>query len=274
MRREFGIPLDLPGCSGRIQPEFHDAVVIRSLEKGSRLFETPGCRTLLEGRNRIASVKLRFPDGIVRDVVVKEFRIQGIDKWKNLLCDSKALRAWRGAHASLAAEISTPAPVAYLERKEGFFLEEAFFIYVMEKNVEEIRFLFRRLEGRDLRKLLEDLARFLGKVHQRGILHRDLSDGNILAGKRGAEDWAFSLIDTNRIRVRETVGRVRGVRNLIRLGVPASEQAHFLGCYLQNYRIGRGIRIWYRLNKNVYAGTIRVKKKLRLRRLAQKLRIQ
>jgi len=274
MKRDFGIPLEVSGYSGRIHPNFNHDAVIRRLGEGHRLFEAPGCRMLLEGRNRVGVIPLRLPGGIRRDVVVKAFRIQGVDKWKSLIIASKALRAWRSANALKAVEISTPQPIAYFESRIGAFLKDGFFVYVMETEVEEVRFLLRRLGGEDLRKFLEDLARFLGMAHLRGILHRDLSDGNILAGKRGKADWSFFLIDTNRIRILKKVGWIRGVKNLIRLGVPASEQAYFLGRYRQTSRVAWGFRTWYRLNKSAYSGTIALKKKLKLRRLAEKLRIQ
>ncbi len=45
------------------------------------------------------------------------------------------------------------------------------------------------------------LASYLLTMHGRGILFRDLSGGNILIGKTGEGQLAFSLIDTGRIHV-------------------------------------------------------------------------
>ncbi len=274
MKTNFGIPLELTGYSGRIHPDFNHEAVIANLEKGEDLFQIPGGRMLLEGRNRVGVVPLDLPDGTRLDVVVKAFHFRGPDKWKSRFFPSKALRAWRSANSLGEVGIPTPRPIAYFQDSTGGFPKTGFFVYVMQTQVEELRFLFRRLHGAELRKLLSDLAGFLEKAHQRGVLHRDLSDGNILVGKSTGSDWFFFLIDTNRIRVLGKLGMMRGVKNLIRLGVPSSEQEYFLGRYLRVSRVAWATWSWYRIHKNIYSGRIVLKKKLRLRRLAEKLRLQ
>ena len=138
----------------------------------------------------------------------------------------------------------------------------------------EIRDLFRTIPPEDLSRLLRALARFLVFAHNQGILHRDLSDGNLLvrASRPGAYD--LFLIDTNRISVRRKVSLPSRVRNLVRLGVPPSYQDDFLRFYLGDRRCGLAIRLWYRLNKHWYRGFVAFKRALRLKRLAERLGIQ
>ena len=106
------------------------------------------------------------------------------------------------------------------------------------------------------------------------ILHRDLSDGNILVRKGLTGHDSFCLLDTNRIRVRRKLGGFRRAKNLIRLGIPPASQKYFLSCYWGGGTPRRAHWVWYRLNKNVFASYLKVKKKLRLRRIARFLRIQ
>ncbi len=82
------------------------------------------------------------------------------------------------------------------------------------------------------------------------------------------------MIDTNRIRVKKRISIWQRIKNLIRLGIPAQAQPMFLSQYLESPEIHRHLWWWYRLNKIVFSGYIELKKKLRLRQLVRKLRIQ
>ena len=140
--------------------------------------------------------------------------------------------------------------------------------------VEEIRGLFRRLPLPELHALLSSLAVFLRAVHDRGILHRDLSDGNILVKREHDETFCFYMIDTNRIRVKKRIDLFKRTKNLIRLGVPSQSQSFFLAQYLEGSRVRRHLWWWYRMNKGTFSWYTGLKKKLRLRQLTRKLRIQ
>jgi serine/threonine protein kinase len=208
------------------------------------------------------------------DVVIKEFRSRGVIKLKSLFLSGKAYRAWQGGMALKEKEIDTPPPAAYLEKRKGLFLDESFFLTERVSDVQEIRFLFLRFSSEELRDLLASLGPHLSFCHQKGVLHRDLSDGNILVKKDKSGEFRFFLIDTNRIRIKKRITPLKRIKNLIRLGVPAEHQRYFLERYLEEDRVKRFLWFWYRFNKMVYSNTIKLKKKLRLRQLARKLKIQ
>ena len=84
----------------------------------------------------------------------------------------------------------------------------------------------------------------------------------------------FYLIDTNRVRTKDRIRLLKRIKNLIRLGVPRQAQAFFLAQYLEARRVKRHLWWWYRMNKGAFSWYIGVKKKLRLRQLTRKLRIQ
>ena len=261
---------------GLIHARFKDqaAGLARVFASGRSPLDGPGAEIIHEGRNRLGAVSWPWMIAGFPRVVVKEFGFRGLNRLKSLFGPSKAARAWRGAIALVERGLPTPFPVAFLEARRRGLVSSGCFLAGWVADAREIRHLLRELEGEDLGRLLAALAPFLRECHDKGILHRDLSDGNILVKRAGGGDWRFFLVDTNRIRVRRGIGRRVRVRNLVRLGVPAGRQREFVGLYL-----GAGARagLWfsyYRARKGAYAGAVALKKKLRLRSLARKLRIQ
>lgn len=123
-------------------------------------------------------------------------------------------------------------------------------------------------------KLLRALAVFLRNCHGLGILHKDLSDGNILAGADGRGGYVFYLLDTNRVRAKKKIGLLAAAGNLVRLGVPRQYQRSFLSYYWQDRPVPRRFFVWYRFRKKWYTGMVDLKKRLRLRKLARKLGVQ
>ncbi len=274
MKEEFGRAVSLPPYSGRLDSEYDFPRFLDALSNCDFLLERPDCRLLHEGRNRVGALALPHKDGGQIEIVVKEFCPRGIDRLKSLFLPSKTRRAWAGAQTLKAGSIGTPIPVACLEKKGRFFLEKGYFLTERVEGVEEIRTLFRRCPLPELHALLSSLAAFLRAVHDRGILHRDLSDGNILVKRERDEAFCFYLIDTNRIRVKKRINLLKRTKNLIRLGIPSQSQPLFLAQYLEGSTVRRHLWWWYRMNKGTFSWYIELKKKLKLRQLTRKLRIQ
>lgn len=271
---KIGDELNLPPYKGRIQSRYNDPDFLESISDCQGLLDKPSTRILLEGRNRVGSCRLRMADGETQDVVIKEFHILGINKLKSLVLPSKACKAWKGSSVLVQKEISTPAPVAYLEARKGLFLARSFFLTEMIEDVEEIRNLFFSLREKELEGLLTELAGYLSQCREKGIIHRDLSDGNILVKRTDEGRYGFYLADTNRIRYKRHAEMLRSVKNLIRLGVPPSHQRLFLQEYLRPKRLNNLLWFWYKLNKHTFTGYLGFKRRLRLKKIAQKLKIQ
>jgi serine/threonine protein kinase len=264
--------LDIPPFKGRILPDYEEPTIVEALKDCDALLEK--ARILEASRNRVGVCTLPTKDGGAIELVIKKFRTQGVDKWKSLVLPSKAQKAWEGSLALVERGFLTPLPVAYLERRTSFFLKQSYFIAEYVPNIEEVRGLFRQLPNEDLTPLLRDLAHFLARCTQSGIFHRDLSDGNVLIERRGGDQFRFFLLDTNRIRAKKRVGTFRGIKSLIRLGIPPDLQHFFLAEYLFRSPVKRVFWVWYRLNKSCFTGYIRLKELLKLKKLAQKLKIQ
>ena len=160
-------------------------------------------------------------------------------------------------------EIPTPVPIAYFEKIQSPFIEESCYLSVLEDGVCEVRHLFRQLPPDDLLPLIQALAAHLNLCHDKGILHRDLSDGNILVKKNAQDEYMFYLIDTNRIRVKKKLSGLQRLKNLTRLGVPPVFQRQFLRAYSGSERTKNWGWLWYRLSKTTYTWHINLKKRLR-----------
>ena len=269
-----GIGLVLGPYRGALNSDFDTPAFRAVLADPRALVSGPSARVLLDRRNLVAVASVPAPPSGRSAAVVKMFRAAGFKRLKTFLVPGKAARAWRGAAACRARAVPTPLPIAYLERRARGFVAEGFYISAYLSDAVEIRSLLRDLPPDDLGRLLAELAKFLIFCHNEGILHHDLSDGNILVRSPRIGAYDLFLIDTNRIRVRRSIPVLARLRNLVRLGVPPAYQDLFLRFYLGETRASRLLVLWYRANKASYAGFVAFKKKLRLRRLAERLGIQ
>lgn len=274
MKQEYDQPLSLPPFKGRIKTSYNHPLFVQAISDCSRLLSDQDTEILLDRRNRVGVVALPQQDESKVDIVIKEFRSRGVNRLKSLFLRGKAFKSWRGAVTLVERGIETPSPVAYLVKRKGLFLDQSFFLAERVGGVEEIRFLFPELPPSELRQLLISLSQHLSNCHKKGILHRDLSDGNILVKEDKPGEFRFYLIDTNRIRIKKRIGLLSGIKSLIRLGVPLDFQRFFLQHYLGATQVKRFHWFWYRINKTSYTQFVELKKKLRLRQLAQKLKIQ
>ena len=274
LKDEMNQPLAISSFRGRIQSDYDHSPFLQAISDCRSLLDRPDTEILLESRNRVGVVKLPQKNGESVEIVIKEYQSRGINRLKSVFLPTKAFKAWRGGQALMERGIDSPFPVAYLEKKKGLFLDQSFFLAERVSGVKEIRSLFRERPSSELRKILASLAQYLSCCHDKGILHNDLSDGNILVKMDKKGEFRFYLLDTNRIKCKKRIGLLRRIKNLIRLGIPSASQSFFLEHYLGRHKVRKDLWVWYRINKWVYTFFIDLKKKLRLRQLAQKLKIQ
>jgi len=268
-RREVG------AYRGEFKSDYcQDPAFLAAIKHPEEIWSRPEAALLQDKRNRVGTLRIVLPSGLGREFVVKDFPSRGLIRLKSLFQLSKAARAWRGALALERNALGTAAPAGFLEKRKGGFVERSFFFAARIDGAEEVRGLFRNLPAAQLEPLLSGLAKFLSRCHDRGLLHRDLSDGNVLVRRDEAGRQEFFLLDTNRIRPVRKLGRFRRSKNLIRLGVPPDFQEYFLKAYYGEKPLPKAVWFWYKTNKAVFTGYINMKKKLRLRQIARFLRIQ
>jgi len=172
-------------------------------------------------------------------VVVKQFRNQGRRAvLERRLRGSKAERSWRVAAELVRAGIDTPQPVALVEsdRPEG----PSFYIARRLEQAREVRHFFRRLNGSedagefpevDPLGFLTRLGRLVRRIHDAGIVYRDLSMGNVLAVPT-VDGIDLFLVDFNRARTGQNPGWWRRMRDACRF--PIIERRH-QDAFLEGY---------------------------------------
>lgn len=269
-QNEFSRILTCGKFSGRVHKAYDHSEWIKMICSPGSLWSHPDMRLLVEGRNRVGVIS--FADGKEeKSMVAKEFRAGGIDRLKARFQPSKAQKAWRGSCFLQEKGIPTPPPAAFLEPQKNHSGENGYFFCEFIPDAVEIRGLFLEPSGIDIKVLLKHLAAFVYACHEKGVLHRDLSDGNVLVSKKKNGEYGFSLLDTNRIKERKRIRFLSRAKNLIRLGVPAAYQRFFIQSYPgYSPSLFWG---WYRVNKSVFSWYIKTKKKLKLKKLARALRL-
>ncbi len=274
MKHLWGNPLDLPPYKGLIHPDLDIPDFRQALVDCGCSLHNSQIEILLDGRNKVWAVNLQGNKSKIKEIVIKEFKPKGLKKIKTIFLPSSPAKAWNGAVALFKAGIRTAIPIAYLERKKFGFTDRGCFVAERIEDAEEIRYLFRRLPPNEIKALLSDLASYLGNCYRAGILHKDLSDGNILVKKDKQGQHDFYLIDTNRIRARKKITDLRAAKNLIRLGIPKPYQRYFLEAIFRRTPVNPYEWFWYKWNKKSFSGYLHFKKKIGLKKLAEKLKLQ
>ncbi|MFI5165668.1 MAG: lipopolysaccharide kinase InaA family protein [Thermoanaerobaculales bacterium] len=136
-----------------------------------------------------------------------------IYRWRT----TKAVRAFDHATRLLALGFGTPAPLAAVEVRRGAWPIASYFCSTLVAGFTEARTL-RATDAADRPRLLALIGELIGRMHEAGVLHRDLTSGNILllpspASPGGVE---FQLVDVNRMRFGR-IGVPAGIANLVQL---------------------------------------------------------
>ena len=127
---------------------------------------------------------------------------------------SKAQRSFEYATKLKEMNIETPQPVAYvLIKKMGHLYDSYYISRQADHNRNFYEFGKGGVEGRE--HILNAFAGFTADIHEKGVLHKDYSPGNILF-KEEDREVKFCLVDINRLRFGE-VPVHKGCLNFVRL---------------------------------------------------------
>jgi len=110
---------------------------------------------------------------------------------------SKARRAYEFALKLLDKDVNTPEPIAYIEQCKGGLLNYGYFVSIYESEFIDIRQYAAGIIKDDT--LLKALSAYIAEIHSKGVLHLDMSPGNILFKKQN-QKYVFTLIDINRMK--------------------------------------------------------------------------
>ena len=135
-------------------------------------------------------------------VVVKQFRTPSVLRGLRygLFGKSKARRSYEHA---LLLEGMTPAPIAYREVRVCGILRESWYACRQSVCTHTFKELIDNPQFPHREQILLAVGRFTAELHQRGIWHKDYSQGNILVNEDGSK---IELIDLNRIRRHRPIG--------------------------------------------------------------------
>ena len=167
------------------------------------------------------------------DIAVKSFKIPILINRiaYTFFRKSKAARSYIHGLGILKRGFSTPAPVAYIETRKCGLMYRSFYISIYDKEKESVRRLMANEDKGDTSLILKDFAHFVAGMHQAGILHIDLSPGNILMSKDSDNRYHFSIIDINRLLLKNHISRKEALQNFERLCLSKEISTQIAGFY-------------------------------------------
>lgn len=157
-----------------------------------RIFETSGT-LLYSGRNCLRLFKVGN-----HDIVAKKFGNNTLKRLLSLFKTSKAKKSYRNGCALCQLGINTPRPIGYIEITSRWgYIKEAYYISDV-LDLPPIADCYNDEVDFD-NKIIADFACFVARLHQSGILHRDLNSTNVRYKPTDNGDTEFHLIDINRM---------------------------------------------------------------------------
>lgn len=155
--------------------------------------KTGQAEKLYDGRNKIwllsrgevkYVVKCFHPLGFIKGVIYTFFR-------KN-----KAIRAFQNGILLESKGVKTPKPIALIEQKRlGLYRK----LYYVSTFTDWLPIRKPLTEDSPFNKLMTiDYAHFVATLHEKGIIHKDLNNTNVLYHLNG-QHYEFMLIDINRM---------------------------------------------------------------------------
>lgn len=140
----------------------------------------------------------------------------------------KAERAYQYALKLLELDLNSPEPIAYIIENSGGLLEQSYFISIYEKDYQDVRDLMSGQQKDE--QLLKELAGYIACFHNKGVLHLDMSPGNILY-KKDSDVYKFTLIDINRMQFLSSISKDKRYKSFKRLAENQEVLAELAGFY-------------------------------------------
>jgi len=170
------------------------------------------CKVLHNERNKIKVVNFNN-----EDYVIKAFKVPNI-------INRIAYRYFRASKAKRSYEYSLkvgaelcPEAIAYIEETHFLLLSKSYYISKCFNYDFEIRPVLKDKNFDNRTKILEEFADFTYLLHEKNILHRDYSPGNILI-KKVETAYQFKIVDVNRMQFKKLTQQDR-LTNFARLMV-------------------------------------------------------
>jgi serine/threonine protein kinase len=146
----------------------------------------------------------------VYSVILKKYFVRNIsDFFKSLILPSRARRAYKAGQMLMENGFLTPQAVAYGRK----------FLMTMEvAGSTPFYKMLGTLPAEKKKKMIEQFAQTVGKMHDKGIFHGDLRLGNILV-KENNENFEFYLLDNERTKKFDSIPWKLRVKNLVQVNM-------------------------------------------------------
>ena len=184
----------------------------------------------------------------------------GVNGWKDIFRDSKAVHSMRQAAALARFNFDAPITIAAGEKREHRFLRKAFVLTLGLRGQPLPVFLRQQRLGIETVSLLEkrnslkQLALEVRRLHQLGFVHGDLVPTNIFASRSAEKGIRLFFMDNDRTpRYPKWFPQVFWRRNLVQLnriplpGITLQDRVRFLSYYLGSKEWGgpeRRLLLW------------------------------
>jgi len=176
-----------------------------------------------------------------RTIYLKRYNYQGVGyALKDVLRPARAKRVWKAANNCVMRDISVALPVAYIERRRSRVLRESY-LATMAVEGEALSQMLAHCRDHFVRKraLIGELGRYVRRMHDRGVAHRDLKADNFVAREEEGGGYRFYIVDFDGFYLGSISWR-RRIKNLVRLlgalrdcvTITRTDAARFLRSYL------------------------------------------
>lgn len=177
-----------------------------------RLLDLPQLSVHRDQRNKVWSSK--NPVNPTETIVIKQNRATGIRKLSYHFKASKGERHWNNASEMIRRGINSPMPIAYFEHTHKAAIRHNYYVCEFVADAFSARDAFtafaqgeQEYAGFSKQATFQALAQYTCKMHNRKIIHNDLSGGNLLMTKTEQNHIKVTAIDIGRATVLDLKGQ-------------------------------------------------------------------
>jgi hypothetical protein len=163
--------------------------------------------------------KIKLFDLNEKTINIKSFKIPNIVNKivYRYFRKSKARRSFEFAQILLEKGIGTPQPIAFLENFNAVGLRDSYYVSEHLEADLTYRELVEIPDYQDHDNILRQFTKFTFDLHEKGIEFLDHSPGNTLIKETSNNQYAFFLVDLNRMNFHESMSFEQRMINFSRL---------------------------------------------------------
>ncbi len=144
---------------------------------------------------------------------------------KSFLIGSRSVKEWKAAQGLSVRGFNTPEALSVVEKRQGLFLFESFFLTRwVEGSMELNDYIKRTPLGYDQKRgFIISFALTLKRLHQKAIYHADLKSNNILVRVSMDRKQDFYFIDLDRVYFQKNLSEHQKINNLAQINASVSK---------------------------------------------------